>query len=140
MRLRLTLAAMIVAAALNAAPSDREIIAATLILEAGGEYATGSMEAVHEVIVNRSIRRRTTGVRVCLQPKQFSCWNNISIERGVEIAMSHPRWARALEIVDSPLTSYTHGADHYHAERVSPYWAKSMHRTTKIGRHIFYRS
>ncbi len=31
-----------------------EIVAATLILEAGGEYALGSMEAVNEVILNRA--------------------------------------------------------------------------------------
>ena len=34
-----------------------EIVAATLILEAGGEYATGSMEAVNEVIRNRAAKR-----------------------------------------------------------------------------------
>jgi len=44
-----------VAAGRGQTPSD--IVAATLILEAGGEYASGSMEAVHEVIINRSLKR-----------------------------------------------------------------------------------
>ena len=29
-------------------------------------------------------------------------------------------------------------ATHYHADYVDPYWSKSLHRLTKIGRHIFY--
>jgi spore germination cell wall hydrolase CwlJ-like protein len=29
-------------------------------------------------------------------------------------------------------------ATYYHADYVDPYWSKSMHRLTKIGRHIFY--
>ena len=29
-------------------------------------------------------------------------------------------------------------ATHYHADYVDPYWAKSLNRLTKIGRHIFY--
>ena len=31
------------------------------------------------------------------------------------------------------------GATHYHADYVSPYWASSGTRVTKIGAHIFYR-
>ena len=30
-------------------------------------------------------------------------------------------------------------ATHYHADYVQPDWAKHLHQTTKIGRHIFYR-
>jgi spore germination cell wall hydrolase CwlJ-like protein len=30
-------------------------------------------------------------------------------------------------------------ATHYHADYVQPNWAKHLHQTTKIGRHIFYR-
>ena len=58
-----------------------EIVAATLILEAGGEYATGSMEAVNEVIRNRAAKRKLTTKQVCLQRKQFSCWNSGRIDQ-----------------------------------------------------------
>jgi len=27
---------------------------------------------------------------------------------------------------------------HYHADYVEPYWASSLYRVAKIGRHIFY--
>jgi spore germination cell wall hydrolase CwlJ-like protein len=122
-----------------AAATEREIVAATLILEAGGEYHIGSMEAVHEVIQNRAKSRRQTLSEVCLSRWQFSCWNGVSVDSGIAKAKRHPRWDRAMAIVGT-VTNYTHGADHYHADYVTPWWAKHMTRTAVIGRHIFYRS
>jgi len=120
--------------------SDK-IVAATLILEAGGEYADGSMESVNEVIVNRSLKRNIPETQVCLQKYQFSCWNDKTIQEGILKAMKHPRWNTALDIVKRQTTNLTKGADHYHADYIkNPYWAKSMIKTVKIGRHIFYRS
>ena len=116
-----------------------EIVAATLILEAGGEYSIGSMEAVNEVIHNRAVKRRLTPKQVCSQRKQFSCWNSGEIQRLVAKAKAHPRYGEALAIVKGKLTSFTNGADHYHADYVNPYWASSMGKTCKIGKHIFYK-
>ncbi len=118
-------------------PSD--IIATTLILEAGGEYSAGSMQAVHEVIINRSAKRDLSAAQVCLQPYQFSCWNSGNLATKLAIAQRHPRWAEACMIVASEPTNLTHGADHYHADYCDPYWNKSMKVTIVIGRHIFYR-
>jgi len=59
--------------------THQDIIATTLILEAGGEYSEGAMEAVHEVIYNRSIKRNKSMAEVCLQKWQFSCWNGKDI-------------------------------------------------------------
>ena len=47
-----------------------EIVAATLILEAGGEYHEGAMEAVNEIIVNRAAKRKMSEAMVCLQRYQ----------------------------------------------------------------------
>lgn len=124
-------------------PSIRasDIRAATLILEAGGEYHVGSMEAVNEVILNRAARRKLSPDEVCLQPRQFSCWNNITITRGLEIARAHPRFEEALKIVGSAKTDHVAGADHYHATNIKePRWARGMIRTRTIGRHTFYKS
>lgn len=118
-------------------PSD--IIATTLILEAGGEYSAGSMQAVHEVIINRSAKRNLSAAQVCLQPYQFSCWNSGNLATKLAIAQRHPRWAEACMIVTSEPTNLTQGADHYHADYCDPYWNKSMKATIVIGRHIFYR-
>jgi spore germination cell wall hydrolase CwlJ-like protein len=119
--------------------NDSEIVAATLILEAGGEYSAGSMEAVHEVIQNRASKRKLTAKQVCLQRKQFSCWNSLEIEKLLAKAKAHPRYGKALAIVNGAPTNYTGGADHYHADYVNPYWAASLTKTVKIGRHIFYK-
>lgn len=120
--------------------TDAEIVAATIILEAGGEYAPNALKAVNEVIQNRAIKRRITPSQVCLQRLQFSCWNNIDKRPQLFAkAKSHPRFSQALQIVLSTPTDYTKGADHYHADYCMPYWAKHMTVTVVIGRHIFYK-
>lgn len=121
--------------------THQDIVATTLILEAGGEYSEGAMEAVHEVIYNRSIKRNKSMSEVCLQKWQFSCWNDKDIDQNIAKAKKHPRWNQAMKIVNTAeMTNYTHGADHYYADYIKPpYWAKSMTRTTQIGRHIFFK-
>jgi N-acetylmuramoyl-L-alanine amidase len=116
--------------------SRGEIVAATLILEAGGEADPRAMAAVREVIANRA--KNKTELAVCLAPKQFSCWNKITVERGIEIAKRHPKWSYALALVNQK-TNYTKGATHYHAQKVSPSWAKKLAKTVQIGHHIFYK-
>ena len=119
---------------------DQTIVAATLIMEAGGEYYEGSLEAVYEVIYNRAIEKNQSFSEVCLAPKQFSCWNGKDIMSAVEKASQHPRWNEAMKIAyEDPKTNYTMGADHYHADCVRPSWADSLTRTVKIGLHIFYK-
>ncbi|MGH9810198.1 MAG: cell wall hydrolase [Terriglobia bacterium] len=38
------------------------------------------------------------------------------------------------------LSNTTGGAVNYHAASVSPAWAPSLQKTTRIGNHIFYRT
>jgi spore germination cell wall hydrolase CwlJ-like protein len=123
----------------NLSVNASEIVAATLILEAGGEYALGSMEAVNEVIRNRASKRKLTTRQVCLQRKQFSCWNSGNIDQLLAKAKRHPRFNEAMAIVTGAPTNYTGGADHYHADYCNPYWASSMEKTCVIGKHIFYK-
>jgi len=119
---------------------DQTIVAATLIMEAGGEYHEGSLDAVYEVIYNRAIKKNQSFSEVCLAPKQFSCWNGKDIMSAVEKASQHPRWNEAMKIAyEDPKTNYTMGADHYHADYIRPYWADSLTPTVKIGLHIFYK-
>ena len=124
-------------------PYANDIVVATIIMEAGGEYHVGALEAVYEVIMTRAKKRKMTPAQVCLQRKQFSCWNNKAdgikaLEDTITEAKEHPRWIIAQNILGKE-TNYTKGADHYHADYVTPYWAKSMEKTVVIGRHIFYK-
>ena len=124
-------------------PYADDIVVATIIMEAGGEYKHGALEAVYEVIMTRAKKRNMTPAEVCLQRKQFSCWNGKAdgiqaLEKTIAKAKEHPRWVIAQNILGSN-TNFTKGADHYHADYVDPYWAKTMEKTVKIGRHIFYK-
>jgi spore germination cell wall hydrolase CwlJ-like protein len=117
-----------------------EIVAATLIFEAGGEKVAGAMEAVHEVIINRSLSRHITQAQVCLQPKQFSCWNGKNLETTVAKARQHPKWIMALQLANQVKSrNLTKRADHYHSIHCNPSWSKRLTQTTQIGAHIFYR-
>jgi spore germination cell wall hydrolase CwlJ-like protein len=118
---------------------ENDVVITTIILEAGGEYQVGALEAVYEVIMNRAKKRNKTPAQVCLQKWQFSCWNGKDIQENIKKAKRHPRWLTAKNILGKE-TNYTNGADHYHADYIDdPYWAKSMKVTVKIGKHIFYK-
>jgi spore germination cell wall hydrolase CwlJ-like protein len=121
--------------------THRDIVASTLILEAGGEYTKGAMESVHEVVYNRSMKRNKSMSAVCLQAWQFSCWNENDVDTNIAKAKKHPRWNKAMKIVDTAqMSNFTNGADHYYAEYIDePYWAEDMTLTVKIGRHLFFK-
>ena len=45
----------------------------------------------------------------------------------------------ALIALNFPDYDITNGSTHYHADYVNPIWAKSLTKTFKIGKHIFYK-
>ncbi len=128
----------------DSCPYANDIIVATIIMEAGGEYHVGALEGVYEVIMNRAKKRKKTIAQVCLQRKQFSCWNGKAdgikaLEDTIAKAKKHPRWQIAHAVIGTQ-TNYTKGADHYYADYIAePYWASSMKRTVKIGKHISFK-
>jgi spore germination cell wall hydrolase CwlJ-like protein len=51
-------------------------------------------------------------------------------------------WGRAESVARAAIASATdhaRGATHFHADYVSPAWARALCPTARIGRHIFYR-
>ena len=125
--------------------SDRDVLATCLILEAGGEGRVG-MELVWHVIQERVKSRRwpDTARKVVLQPKQFSCFNNVSLGRAIATAQRHPYWRHALGIVSAPPVYRQglnpNGANHYHATTIRPpYWARGVKPTLTYRNHVFYR-
>jgi spore germination cell wall hydrolase CwlJ-like protein len=127
--------------------NDR-IVACTILAEARGETEVG-MYAVAAVIAQRALNRKKHPVDICLQRKQFSCWNNKSLD-----AYNHllhiPQAEYALKVarlvnqgyetnnlyIQRQLYGY---ADHYHAKGVKPYWIKGQTPVKTFGNHIFYR-
>lgn len=121
---------------------DREIVAAVLVAEAGGERDVRAMAAVYEVICRRMELTGLTAVEVVTARRQFSCLDNRSPGELVERVRDHPRFAEALNLASGPCkTEYTRMATHYWStiRRDSPpWWAKGEPVTAKIGHHLFY--
>ena len=130
--------------------NDIETMARTIWGEARGEGAPG-MEAVAHVIKNRTRDPRWPGSfeSVCLQPRQFSCWNENDPNRAQLVKLGNDdlsflrAQAIALDVITLRLADSTYGANHYltvdlfrSAHR--PAWADPETITARIGRHVFF--
>ena len=122
---------------------DENIAARTLIQEARGEPPEGQRAVAH-VLLNRLKEGRwgKSLSAVCLWPKQFSGWtpSDPNFDYVRKISDADPLMVKMLKVLNDAkvLQDNTGGANHYHADYVTPSWAKSMRQTAKIGRHIFY--
>jgi N-acetylmuramoyl-L-alanine amidase len=127
---------------------DVDTVARTLWGEARGEGVLG-LRAVAHVIQNRVARPRWWGRTwrdVCLKPWQFSCWNGDDPNRTLllRVGFTDARFRQAFAIAASIMArldtdNLTGGADHYHANGVTPVWRDPAKRTGSIGHHIFYK-
>ena len=150
-------AAALTLSANAAIPEDTRIIALTLLGEARGERYSG-MYAVASTIAQRSINRKITPKEVCLQYKQFSCWNNTNkkvkdLKYLFEENKDNTKTAMFLATNIKRLNkSWIGNADHYHNNKIKrPSRAykytvvrgkkiKTPIKPTKIiGNHIFYK-
>lgn len=132
--------------AINDYDRAQDILARTIWGEAEGESERGK-KAVAAVVVNRTKRPQRFSMdveSVCLQRKQFSCWNSGTNRRRAVDAVDETNavFRRCLNIADSALQGRladpTNGADHYHARSVLPSWAENHQPCAVIGAHIFY--
>lgn len=129
--------------------TDAEIacMADAIYYEAGFEPREGR-EAVAEVILNRlgdprfpkticgvvyQGSRRATGC-------QFTFTCDGSLGRPPQPAAYEEARAIAQSVLERSESAgaRTPGANHYHADYVSPRWARTMTEVNRIGRHIFY--
>lgn len=129
----------------NALVDQQYYLALTMYGEARGEGARG-MQAVGNVILNRVKKGGWYGAsvkNVVLKSYQFSCWNSGDPNREVMLTATPEKLATANaiagQLLAGQLEDITGGATNYHADYVSPSWAKKMTKTVKIGRHIFYK-
>jgi hypothetical protein len=126
---------------------DIEILARTLWGEARGDGETG-MRAVGCVIMNRVKNPSWWGndvESVCLQPKQFTCWNkgDPNREKLLAVTVTDSTFALAMKIAEEILAGardVTDGADHYFNPKiVTPKWYDPERVTKVIGNHTFLR-
>lgn len=121
-------------------------LATAIAYEAGYEPVLGQ-EAVAEVIINRarnpSFPKTICGVVFEGSTRrtgcQFSFTCDGSLRRRLPAAVMETATSVAQRVLAGNAMPQLQGATHYHADYVSPYWAPSLIRLGKIGRHIFYR-
>lgn len=121
------------------------IISYTLYAEARGESVDGKM-AVASVIKTRAIRSKKPLAEVCMQDRQFSCWNNLNTVpefyitgEGIERDDLKAR-GQCFGIAWVLLTSnrkWDHLTHFYNPDKVTPDWGFELKGTRIIGRHVF---
>lgn len=138
--------------------SDIDVVAATIIGEAGGEGNDG-MKAVKNVLQNRASKRGTSLAGEALRPKQFSMWNKATsgvnsatdfnqkdriskIQSIIDMYKKHPKWNIAITLAKTKIKDITGGATKYYASGGRhaidpPYWAKNWKDSIIIGNHTF---
>jgi hypothetical protein len=136
-----------------------EVVAATLVDEAGGEKnPTDGMHAVLNVIMNRSKGNIRQAAIECLKPKQFSGWNKVnkkdaeSIKQFIDSKRSHTQFKNALSLVDKAksgsLKDITKGANHFLNIQLTkqqrkggnlPSWYDSSKVVADFGEHTFLK-
>ncbi len=124
---------------------ERNCLALTMYWEARGEGRTG-MTAVGWTVLNRVRSKHfpSTPCSVVFEGGerkgcQFSYWCDGKSDR----PRNQHDWNKALIIAAgllvAPPRDPTHGALFYHSTSIRVPWKRKRVRTTKIGRHIFYR-
>ncbi len=122
--------------------NDIDIVAKTIYGEASGQGTNGMM-AVASVIWNRANGSIGSLKKICLKPKQFSCWNDGVVNPDV----TSGAWAESKKIAKSMFSggfSPTTTADHYYAyqgkykAKKTPYWAKGKKPVTTVKDQKFF--
>jgi len=132
-------------------PNDVLALARTIFGEARGEPDAGK-EAVAHVVINRvnSHRFANTVEGVCLQPSQFSCFNQGDANRPVIMAQTLNSTnsgfmeciALANRVISGAAADNTGGATHYYDFKMiaAPSWTIGATLTVQIGSHRFFKN
>ena len=131
----------------GAEPSQRDVVAMTILGEARGEGKAG-MYAVACVISQRAINRNKTAKQVCLQKGkriwQFSCWDERDPNRKKLPTLlkthQHAAYAKMLATnINNLQRSYVGNADHYCHVNTHNYWTRTSTPIKVIGNHKFFK-
>lgn len=128
-----------------AGDAEFECLAKALYFEARGEPIDGQV-AVAEVVLNRveNPRYPETICEVVHEARTRSCQFSFMCDGKAETVTNAAAWTTAAKIaramIDGAPRRLTGGATHFHADFVSPFWARHFAKTAEIGGHLFYRS
>lgn len=129
---------------------DLQCMAENIYYEAGNQSFVGKI-AVGQVVLNRTkmpgYPRTICGViydgsqNVHTSVCQFSwtCASRLNIDKSSAFWGQSLKAAKELLYNKDKLIDITEGATNYHADYVTPPWARQLHVVAKIDQHIFYR-
>jgi len=136
---------------------DLKIMALTIYGEARGASAAGKAGVAH-VIMNRYARPGwwtrhwsdnvvdDTIAAACLDPYQFSCWNNgdPNLKAMAIVSEADPVYLQcmrmAIGVISGDVPDPTHGSYHYHTKAVTPGWSHGLDPVWVEGDHLFYNN
>ena len=131
--------------------TDCDIIARTLYGEARYICTRTERIAIAHVINNRvhdsKNRWGNTHKEVCLQQKQFSCWNedDPNLDKIINVRWENEHFQECFGIAYSVVNLFVHdftdGANHYHDKSLEepPKWTNNMVLTLETRHFKFYR-
>lgn len=130
----------------NRAKRETRCLAEAIYFEARGESLEGQV-AVAEVVLTRVDSafwpNSVCGVVNQGSSRKTGCQFSYTCDGVPDRVSEGGPWSQAQKIAEFMMQGgprrITNGATHYHADYVSPRWAKSMEQTAVIGQHIFYR-
>jgi hypothetical protein len=131
------------------ADDDLDILAWTMLGEAGGQGQQGMSDVAHVVLNRLNAGKYGSSIQdVALAPKQFSTWN--SGDGGNDPKGKYPKssaeFQRARQIAEQVISGQIPGPPgrplDYNADNISPYWADSKDQFGTYTRngHVFYPS
>lgn len=135
--------------------NEVDVMARTIYGEARGEYkrvdgGLSALIAVGNVIMNRFHQKTWFGCSVrdvCLRPYQFSCWNEMDVNRQklLDRIINDTVYQECVNVAEALISckypDLTKGADHYYSADMTtpPKWTVSAHECARIGKHRFFK-
>ena len=132
----------------NASTRERalECLTQAVYYEAATESADGQ-RAVAQIVLNRmrhpAYPSSVCGVVYQGAERPTGCQFTFTCDGSLARLPAQTLWQQARKVATEALGGKVFApvghATHYHADYVVPYWADSLDKSVKIGRHIFYR-
>ena len=135
---------------LKASTEDRtqalECLTQAIYYEAATEPVEG-MQAVAQTVLNRmrhpGYPKSVCGVVYQGSQRVTGCQFSFTCDGSLARVPNAVLWERSRSVAQRALAGFVltsvGTATHYHADYVAPYWAPTLYKISKIGRHIFYR-
>lgn len=130
---------------------DLQCMSENIYHEAGNQSYVGKL-AVGQVVMNRTkaegypstvcgvIYDGSQNTRTSTCQFSWTCGSHGSIDKSSEMWAQSKKAASELLFKKDSVLDITEGATNYHADYVSPPWAKRLRQVTKIDNHIFYKT